>query len=242
MDIKYIPNVLAVAVDQDVIVGHSIAQDNYRPIFAQVLPEEGAVDTDVDVVLLVVVADPDLVVVDGADGKSLNVRMTDTQIRERQDFAIEQNMTTLRNRVDQLGVAEPLVQRQGVDRDDRARQLVAREALVEEGLQPASGRRIQGRNDGSQEESAVRMDARFRDLARCFGIEPAVQRNNAAKGRHRIAAQRLFVGVFQRRAFGDAAVMLLFLLLVGRYLDRLMRARARSARTAPWATRPSCHA
>ena len=61
-------------------------------------------------------ADPDLVVLDGPDGKSLNVRMTDTQIRERQDFAIEQNITTLRNRVDQLGVAEPLVQRQGVDR------------------------------------------------------------------------------------------------------------------------------
>jgi preprotein translocase subunit SecD len=50
------------------------------------------------------------------DGKSLLVRMTELQIKERQDFAIEQNMTTLRNRVDQLGVAEPLVQRQGVDR------------------------------------------------------------------------------------------------------------------------------
>jgi preprotein translocase subunit SecD len=61
-------------------------------------------------------ADPDLIVGDGSDGKSLNVRMTDLQIQERQDFAIEQNMTTLRNRVDQLGVAEPLVQRQGVDR------------------------------------------------------------------------------------------------------------------------------
>ena len=43
--------------------------------------------------------------------------MSEAQIQEaRQDFAIEQNMTTLRNRVDQLGVAEPLVQRQGVDR------------------------------------------------------------------------------------------------------------------------------
>ncbi|MEQ9562788.1 MAG: protein translocase subunit SecD, partial [Woeseiaceae bacterium] len=31
-------------------------------------------------------------------------------------FAIEQNITTLRNRVNQLGVSEPLVQRQGVDR------------------------------------------------------------------------------------------------------------------------------
>jgi preprotein translocase subunit SecD len=38
------------------------------------------------------------------------------QVRARQDFAIQQNITTLRNRVNQLGVSEPLVQRQGVDR------------------------------------------------------------------------------------------------------------------------------
>ena len=61
-------------------------------------------------------ADADLIVLDGADGRSLRVRMSDTQIKARQDFAIEQNITTLRNRVDQLGVAEPLVQRQGVNR------------------------------------------------------------------------------------------------------------------------------
>ncbi len=61
-------------------------------------------------------ADADLLVADGADGKSLLVRMTETQIKERQDFAIDQNITTLRNRVNQLGVAEPLVQRQGVGR------------------------------------------------------------------------------------------------------------------------------
>ena len=61
-------------------------------------------------------ADPDVIIGDGADGRSLTIRMTEAQIKERQDFAIEQNMTTLRNRVDQLGVAEPLVQRQGVDR------------------------------------------------------------------------------------------------------------------------------
>jgi preprotein translocase subunit SecD len=60
--------------------------------------------------------DPDLLISDGTDGKSLSVRMTDLQIKARKDFAIEQNMTTLRNRVDQLGVAEPLVQRQGEDR------------------------------------------------------------------------------------------------------------------------------
>ena len=61
-------------------------------------------------------ADEDILITDSADGRSLNVRMSEAQIKARQDFAIEQNMTTLRNRVDSLGVAEPLVQRQGVDR------------------------------------------------------------------------------------------------------------------------------
>ncbi len=61
-------------------------------------------------------ADADILITDSADGRSLNVRMSEAQIKARQDFAIEQNMTTLRNRVDSLGVAEPLVQRQGVDR------------------------------------------------------------------------------------------------------------------------------
>ena len=61
-------------------------------------------------------ADGEILILDGADGRSLRIRMSDTQIRDRQDFAIEQNITTLRNRVNQLGVAEPLVQRQGIDR------------------------------------------------------------------------------------------------------------------------------
>ena len=61
-------------------------------------------------------ADADVSITDGDDGKSLTVRMTGAQIQARHDFAIEQNLTTLRNRVNQLGVAEPLVQRQGADR------------------------------------------------------------------------------------------------------------------------------
>jgi preprotein translocase subunit SecD len=61
-------------------------------------------------------ADTDVLVTDGADGRSLRVRMSEIQIRARQDFAVEQNITTIRNRVDQIGVSEPLVQRQGVDR------------------------------------------------------------------------------------------------------------------------------
>ncbi len=61
-------------------------------------------------------ADPEVLITDGTDGKTFTVRMTENQVRARQDFAIEQNITTLRNRVDELGVAEPLVQRQGIDR------------------------------------------------------------------------------------------------------------------------------
>ena len=61
-------------------------------------------------------ADRDLLILDGGDNKSFRVRMSEQQIKARQDFAIEQNITTLRNRVDELGVSEPLVQRQGVDR------------------------------------------------------------------------------------------------------------------------------
>ncbi len=61
-------------------------------------------------------ADSEVLIADGDDDTSFRVRMSEAQIRARQDFAIEQNITTLRNRVDELGVAEPLVQRQGIDR------------------------------------------------------------------------------------------------------------------------------
>jgi preprotein translocase subunit SecD len=50
------------------------------------------------------------------EGGSVTVRLTPEQIKQRQDFAIQQNITTLRNRVDELGVTEPIVARQGVDR------------------------------------------------------------------------------------------------------------------------------
>ena len=75
-----------------------------------------SVDDRTRALTMIAEADPDLLVLDGSDDSSFRLRMTETQIKARQDFAIEQNITTLRNRVNQLGVAEPLVQRQGVDR------------------------------------------------------------------------------------------------------------------------------
>lgn len=46
----------------------------------------------------------------------LELSLSEQEIQQIQDYAIEQNLTTIRNRVNELGVAEPLVQRQGADR------------------------------------------------------------------------------------------------------------------------------
>ncbi len=46
----------------------------------------------------------------------IRVGMNTNLVKQRQDSAIQQNITTLRNRVNELGVAEPLVQRQGLNR------------------------------------------------------------------------------------------------------------------------------
>ncbi len=57
----------------------------------------------------------DLVI--GSNGSNtLKAVMTDDRLREAREYAVQQNITILRNRVNQLGVAEPLVQRQGSDR------------------------------------------------------------------------------------------------------------------------------
>jgi len=49
---------------------------------------------------------------------TLNIQLTmsDASIREIEDYAVSQNLTSLRNRVNELGVSEPLVQRQGRNR------------------------------------------------------------------------------------------------------------------------------
>jgi preprotein translocase subunit SecD len=49
-------------------------------------------------------------------GSAIIATLSPAQIKERQDYAIQQNITTLRNRVNELGVSEPIVQRQGLDR------------------------------------------------------------------------------------------------------------------------------
>jgi len=42
--------------------------------------------------------------------------LTEQKVKDLQSYAVKQNLTTIRNRVNELGVAEPLVQRQGANR------------------------------------------------------------------------------------------------------------------------------
>ncbi|MDK8465293.1 protein translocase subunit SecD [Marinobacter sp. SS13-12] len=46
----------------------------------------------------------------------LVLTISEAEVKSIQDYALQQNLTTIRNRVNELGVAEPLVQRQGADR------------------------------------------------------------------------------------------------------------------------------
>ncbi len=55
-------------------------------------------------------------VINSAGNNALTAVMTDARMSEAREYAVQQNINILRNRVNQLGVAEPLVQRQGTDR------------------------------------------------------------------------------------------------------------------------------
>ncbi|MFT7430739.1 MAG: preprotein translocase subunit SecD [Colwellia sp.] len=55
----------------------------------------------------------DFLMSENADNLTLSAKMTDEKIKEVREYALQQNITIIRNRVNELGVSEPLVQRQG---------------------------------------------------------------------------------------------------------------------------------
>ncbi|MDE2220958.1 MAG: protein translocase subunit SecD, partial [Gammaproteobacteria bacterium] len=63
-------------------------------------------------------ANPDLSfsIGSGETGPTIEMEMSPTQVKVRQDYALQKNITTLRNRVNELGVSEPIVAQQGIDR------------------------------------------------------------------------------------------------------------------------------
>lgn len=93
--------------------------------YASVVTKDGAIRVtlrdaaDVPAVTKLLKADDPGITVstqNSAEGPVVVVAMTPEQIKLRQDFAVQQNITTLRNRVNELGVSEPIVARQGGDR------------------------------------------------------------------------------------------------------------------------------
>ena len=56
------------------------------------------------------------IITERPSSKTLLLEYSDIALKEIRDYAVGQNLTTLRNRVNELGVSEPIVQRQGATR------------------------------------------------------------------------------------------------------------------------------
>jgi len=61
---------------------------------------------------------PDLMMNESSSGKdkALDIGMSEMGKKRIQEFALKQNLQTLHNRINELGVAEPIIQQQGLDR------------------------------------------------------------------------------------------------------------------------------
>ncbi len=93
-------------------------------------------------------------------------------VRRTQEFALQQNITTLRNRVNELGVAEPIIQQQGTDRivvqlpgvqdTTRAKDILGRTATLEIRMVEAHAGDPAGRNyDPQKLEQAIKGQVPF---------------------------------------------------------------------------------
>ncbi|MBA6224207.1 protein translocase subunit SecD [Colwellia sp. MB02u-18] len=106
----------------------------------------------------------DVVFVSDEDSLTLSARMTDQKLKETREYALQQNITIIRNRVNELGVAEPLVQRQGqkhivielpgVQDTAKAKEILSATATIEFRLVDTEGdlgAALNGRVPGSSE-------------------------------------------------------------------------------------------
>jgi preprotein translocase subunit SecD len=103
----------------------------------------------------------DLMLADGADAEGLKLRVTlsPVALKRTLEEAVQQNISTLSKRVNELGVAEPVIQRQGADRIvvqlpgvqdvSRAKDIIGRTATLEVRMVDESVRR------GTEESAAI---------------------------------------------------------------------------------------
>ena len=93
-----------------------VTQDSEKPNGVRVILPEGSKTDAAREVMRSILPDLTATQVNTPTGPALQVVLDAAKIKERQDYAISQNLTTIRNRVNELGVSEPVVQRQGIDR------------------------------------------------------------------------------------------------------------------------------
>ena len=65
---------------------------------------------------LIAKQDRGLLLTRGPDDLTLQLSLTEQRVKDIREYALEQNISIIRNRINDIGVAEPLVQRQGADR------------------------------------------------------------------------------------------------------------------------------
>jgi preprotein translocase subunit SecD len=94
----------------------TVSTDGKRTNAVRVLLPAGADADAVRALLSKTITDLTLEAVNLASGPAVQGVLSEKQLRERQDYAITKNIETLRNRVNELGVSEPIVQRQGNDK------------------------------------------------------------------------------------------------------------------------------
>lgn len=121
VDKKTIVSIFNSEEDRD--TGSSILRKNFREVSRQLSEENG---------LFVIRSE-----------------LLESSIREIEDYALNQNLTTLRNRVNELGVSEPIVQRQGRNRvvvelpgvqdTAEAKRIIGKTANLEFRLEAAQG-------------------------------------------------------------------------------------------------------
>ncbi len=117
---------------------------------------------------------PDLELKTQEDGAEFKViaKLKLESVTRTQEFALQQNITTLRNRVNELGVAEPIIQQQGADRivvqlpgvqdTTRAKEILGRTATLEIRMVEAHASDPSGRNyDPQKLEQAIKGQVPF---------------------------------------------------------------------------------
>ncbi|MGH8473180.1 MAG: protein translocase subunit SecD, partial [Gammaproteobacteria bacterium] len=92
----------------------TIARDAGRGILVTL--RDAASQSEADELLDDEFRDLNLVREDDPEGSALQLTLKEDYIRETRKLALQQNLTTLRNRVNELGVAEPIIQQHGLDR------------------------------------------------------------------------------------------------------------------------------